>query len=306
MCGGAKDSEGPCTGIENLKPVACLQIDWLLVHVAAELILLPHLRIVAPLEFGVRLDCEALEAAFVDVGHVRRVGFGQRILAQKVGAFVCGELEVSGKEAEGESVEDHAHVVAIALYLAGIGVVANRGALDFIGRASWANEMRIMAGNLKRCIPKYVPLILVFSLGSVVVQALQDVEFSGGDAAAPSGHLKIRSEIGAEDDPRAVGLFRSEFGDDRLTIAESKPRAILLALLARPQHFNRIVAGRHAYACDGLQIFEVATLRLCDGGKSTKNQYRRDATDSHLGSSVFCLRVIDGRDFVSAAFSRAH
>ena len=58
-----------------------------------------------------------------------------------------------------------------------------------------------------------------------------------GDAAAPRGHLKIRREILAQHDPRAVpAFFAAEFVDDRLTIAERKPRPILLALLARPYH----------------------------------------------------------------------
>ena len=97
-----------------------LQVDGLLIDVAAKLILLPDLRGVAPDELCVVVDGEALEAGLVDVGDIGGVGLGDGLLAQEARTFVDGELQVAGEEAEGQSVEDDADTVAIACNFAAI------------------------------------------------------------------------------------------------------------------------------------------------------------------------------------------
>ena len=301
-----KNGERARACIQNFKPIARLEVDRLLIQVATELVLLPQLRIVAPLELGVFADREALQAGFVNVGHIFGIGFGHRLLAQQVRALVRSEFQIARKKAQRQAVEHHAHAVAVAFHTARVGVVTHRGALHLIGGAARTHQMRVVAGNLQGRIPENIPFVFFLGLRRVLIEVLQNIELGRRNAATASGHLKIRLEIFAQHNPRAAGFFGSQLLNHRLSIAQRKPRTVLLAVFARPNDLNAAAALGHAHAGDRPPVLHVATLRLRHGRARAQHHHPRHPTESHWHLLCSLAMVLRSRFFVRATPRAAH
>ena len=271
-----KNPQRPCARLQNLQPVSRLHIHRPLIHIAAEILLLPHLRRVPPNHLAIVLDGKALQPRLVDEGHVLRVRARHRLLPQQVRALVRRKLQVARKQPQRQPVERHRHPVPIRLHLARIGFVTHRGTFYLVLRACRPYQVaRVESRDLQRRIPEHVPLVALLVLRRVLVQPHQDFLLRPRHSSPPGRHLELRLQVLAQHHPRTTGLARRQFLHHRLAIAQSKRRPQFLPCIALPRQRHSPAGRGCLQAVHRLVTLHVAvhTLRSARGADQSQPQH---------------------------------
>ena len=236
---GREDRERAAAGFENRQAVARAQAHGILVDGAAEAVVLPAARGIAPHQPRVVVHAEALQSADVFVRHRGLRRRGHHFLAQQVGAAINGVLERAGEDAGRESRERDLQARALRLHLAGAGVVSGPGAADLVRLTRQIEVGAVASRDHERRIPEGVPLFALDHFGRQ-----RDAEFAQRrhlllrEAPHAAGNLKLGGEVRAQDDPRAAGLARRQFLDYRLPVADGELCPQLLTEVSIPGHLQ--------------------------------------------------------------------
>ena len=243
---------------------------------AAELIVLPEIRGVAPDDARRGLNRQALDARLVLVGDRRLVGLRNQLLPDQARAFVDRVLEPSRKHAGVDARKRDLDARAVGLHRAAPRLIRRRRAPDFFRLARQSRlvgdalERRrriavrgVASRDVQRRVPERIPLDSIDHVRrDRDAEIAQRSELLLRRAAQSRDDPELGRHVGGERDP--VGAFapHGQFPDCRRAAVVRQPQPQLLTVRAVPGQLEDVAAHRSSESRHRPVLGQAAVQRI--------------------------------------------